>query len=223
MRCSHLFAIAALAGCLNCESAARPPVTAARVLLDPAPHPAVLAVPAAAERSIASLARYIAAREPDELLRARAAHDWIATRIAYDVPALSSPVVPDEDYEPDIVFSTRRAVCGGYAGLFERLARALGLEAVAIVGHAWDNDGLVGAHAWNAVRADGRWYLLDVTWDAGGVQGTRFVPRYSTHHLFVEPERFALRHAPIEEGWYLLASPPKVPSNVVVSRRGLLF
>lgn len=60
------------------------------------------------------------------------------------------------------VFGT--AVCNGYAQAFTAMAEAAGLEAVMVTGS--DSAGDTGGnHAWNKVRIDGRWLLVDVTWN----------------------------------------------------------
>jgi transglutaminase/protease-like cytokinesis protein 3 len=50
----------------------------------PALDAVVAGMPRAAETSIADVARYIAAREPDRRARIKALHDWVADRITYD-------------------------------------------------------------------------------------------------------------------------------------------
>ena len=56
------------------------------------------------------------------------------------------------------------AVCNGYAQAFQLLAQASGLTSVIVTGEA--NGGVTtGAHAWNRVLFDGRWLVVDTTWD----------------------------------------------------------
>lgn len=52
-----------------------------------------------------------------------------------------------------------RCVCAGYAGAFKILADAAGLECVVVTGTLEGNL----SHAWNKVRIDGEWEILDVT------------------------------------------------------------
>jgi transglutaminase/protease-like cytokinesis protein 3 len=53
----------------------------------PTVSPEIVRVPRAAERSIESLAAYVVARQPDPWLQLKALHDWMATRMTYDVEA----------------------------------------------------------------------------------------------------------------------------------------
>jgi transglutaminase/protease-like cytokinesis protein 3 len=181
------------------------------------PHPAGIHAPAEAEVSIETLAKYIAEAEPDELGRAKDAHDWIATHVGYDAWSLTYGT-RSEAADPHVVFASRRGVCAGYARLFTLLARALGLEAEYVTGLACQGKSC-GLHAWSAVRAHGRWRVLDVTWDAGVVTEGRFVPRYSTKYLFFDPVAHADSHRPDALDWYLAPPSPREPSM----ERGLLF
>ena len=49
-----------------------------------------------------------------------------------------------------------RSSCSGYAFSFYAIMRELGLDVTFETG---------GAHAWNRVKLDGKWYNIDVTWD----------------------------------------------------------
>ena len=53
-----------------------------------------------------------------------------------------------------------------------------------------------GGHAWNAVELNGRWYLLDATWNAGSVSGNSFNKQYSSTYLFTPPDIFISDHIP---------------------------
>ncbi|HET6900774.1 MAG TPA: transglutaminase domain-containing protein, partial [Vicinamibacteria bacterium] len=170
-------------------------------------HPAVAALPASAEVSIASVARYIAERETDPWMRVKALHDYVADRVSYDVESYRAKNYPPQDAET--VFRTRRSVCAGYANLLAAMGSAAGEEIVVVGGDSRNNGrDLTGeGHAWNAARIGGRWTLLDATWDAGSITEDRFVKKYSTEFLFTPPEIQGLSHFPDEERWQL-RSPP---------------
>lgn len=55
------------------------------------------------------------------------------------------------------------SVCSGYADAFQKMCEACGLESRVISG-ATKLDGS-GSHAWNMVKLDGEWYLVDTTWE----------------------------------------------------------
>lgn len=170
-------------------------------------HPAVAGMPKDAEASIATVARYIAERESDPTGRFRAAHDWVADRIAYDGPSYVAHRYPPQDAET--VFRTRTGVCAGYAQLLTALGKALGLEVAYVVGDArTSGDSESGeSHAWSAVRLGDRYYLADATWDSGSLSGSTFKKRFSTDYLFTPPEVFGQDHFPRDARWQLREKP----------------
>jgi transglutaminase-like putative cysteine protease len=173
----------------------------------PTLHPAVVALPPEAETSIEGVARYIVAQEADPMQRVKALHDYVADRVAYDVPALRTRNFPPQDAES--VFRRRTAVCAGSAALLAELGRIAGVEIVVVVGDARGPDGLFDGigHAWNAIQLGGRWYLADPTWDAGHVDGDIFVKQYESSYFMAPPEVFVASHMPDDPKWQLLPTP----------------
>jgi transglutaminase-like putative cysteine protease len=169
-------------------------------------HPMVAAIPPSAEASIGSVGYYIAEHVRDPAERIKALHDYVVDRIAYDYPALSLPHIPQEDADAETVFQRHIGVCSGYAHLLAALGKVTGDEIVYVVGDARQDEkedqGGAG-HAWNAARVNGKWYLLDPTWDAGYGHDGKFVKRYSTTYLFTTPEVFSLDHFPTDYQWQL--------------------
>ncbi|MCH9688753.1 MAG: transglutaminase [Deltaproteobacteria bacterium] len=170
----------------------------------PTLHPLVASMPSEAETSIESVARYIVDNEADPVQRVKALHDYVASRVAYDVPALEADRFPPQDAAA--VFSRGTAVCAGYAALLAALGDAAGIEIVVVVGDARDSDGLFDGrgHAWNAINIDGKWFLVDATWDAGHVSGSGFVEDYDAGYFMTPPEVFVASHMPDDPKWQLL-------------------
>ncbi|HEU4409758.1 MAG TPA: transglutaminase domain-containing protein [Polyangiaceae bacterium] len=170
-------------------------------------HPLVTSLPPEHETSPASVARYLAERERDPVMLVKALHDYVADRIAYDAPAFLARTIPRQGVAK--VFAERKGVCEGYARLFAELGRVAGLEVAYVVGDArgvgGDLSGL--GHAWNAVRLGGTWRLVDVTWDAGALQGGAFEKRYQSDYLMPPPEVFGRTHLPDEPSWQLRPDP----------------
>ncbi len=108
-----------------------------------------------------------------------------------------------------------KAVCHGYAGLLAKMCPLAGIPCQVVSGHARGYGFALGGaedvhavnHAWNAVQIQGRWYLLDVTWDAGHVEGQSFHKQYNTAYLFLEPWQFLYTHFPSDPHWQLLDPP----------------
>ncbi len=171
------------------------------------PHPLLQTLPPQAEGDLDAIAAHIKAGEPDPFLRVKALHDFVATRISYDAVALAEGRYPPQDALT--VLRDRTGVCAGYANLLAALAQRTGDEVVVVVGVSRDIGGAIagGGHAWNAAKIEGKWYLIDATWDAGHVSGRTFTASYSTDYLFTPPEVFGNSHLPDEAEWQLREVP----------------
>lgn len=172
-------------------------------------HPLVARAPPEAEVSIEALGTYLRRGEPDPWLRLKAMHDWVAWNIAYDFDSLDDGSYVIKQTSGD-VFASRRGVCAGYSNVMVALGRVTGDEIVYVGGHSRERDGSIAGsgHAWNAARIDGRWWLMDVTWDSGhrGDDGA-FERDYGTEYLLTPPEVFVTTHLPQDDGWQLLPTP----------------
>lgn len=97
-------------------------------------------------------------------------HDYIADIAEYDRGAFdaiefgeATPRV-HQSQEAYGILVMGTAVCNGYAMAFAAMAHEVGLETVTVTGS--DSAAATGgSHAWNKVLVDGRWLLVDVTWD----------------------------------------------------------
>lgn len=181
-------------------------------------HPAIAAMPAEAEASIRTVADYIARQESDPYLRVKAIHDYVISRLTYDLEVLKSGTRPSQ--EAHAVFKSHKAVCEGYANLFAELGRSLGLEVVYLRGNIRRDlaplDLIPSAlrliqsnydwtrHAWNAVRVDNNWQLVDTTWDDSTTDDPD--QAYSSDYLMLPPEAMIASHFPEQADWQLLAA-----------------
>lgn len=174
------------------------------------PHPAIVAIPASAESSIAALAQYVTTSEDNKVQRVKALHDWVASHIRYDVPllrAVERGERPDfSSQQAENVFRDRIGVCAGYANLMKALGDAADIDIEVVTGHTRQSVGGVG-HAWNSVKIDERWYLIDATWNAGHVEGESFIAEYTTDYFLTPAGAFGRNHFPENPDWQLLAEP----------------
>ncbi len=99
----------------------------------------------------------------DAVLRAATYDDEAGAAItAGERPETSARVAQSQEAYGILVGGS--AVCNGYAQAFQLLAEASGITSVVVTGQA--NGGVTtGAHAWNRVLVDGRWLVVDTTWD----------------------------------------------------------
>lgn len=170
-------------------------------------HPAVQGMPESVKTDYGEVARYIKEREDDPFLRVKALHDFVADRTSYDAVALARGDYPPQDAKT--VFDTKKAVCAGYSKLLAAMGKVTGDEILYITGVSRDEQGGIsgGGHAWNAAKIQGKWYLIDATWNAGSVNGTTFKKSYRTNYLFTPPTVFSMDHLPDEEAWQLRQDP----------------
>jgi hypothetical protein len=184
--------------------------------------------PPAATRSLDALAAYLVRPARNDAEKARAIYAWLTHHIAYDTDAFFSGRFRNASTGPEDVLRSRQSVCDGYAGLFVALAQRAGLEAVKVTGYAKGFSYRLGEpiageadHAWNAVRIEGSWALLDPTWGAGFVSGEQhaFVRRDEEHYFLTPPEQFLAAHLPEQSRWQLVARPVSLADY---GRRALL-
>ncbi|WP_448518206.1 transglutaminase domain-containing protein [Rhodoflexus sp.] len=144
---------------------------------------------------------------PNEQERAYAIYHWLTRNISYDWDAYYAPRNPDQS--PEAVLQRRKAVCEGFAALYQLLARAAGLECFQVRGIVKGVHFEIGDeidrpnHVWNAVRINGKWELVDATWGAG--DGKQQMPNDT--YFMLSPEEFIFTHFPEEERWQLLDQP----------------
>lgn len=164
---------------------------------------------------IGSLTQAIVKGKLADREKARAIYQWIAQNISYDIKSFLAGDYSDPS--PDRVVATRMAVCEGYSRLFVAMASAVGLEAVTIPGYSKGFSPQDEApnrqkpnHAWNAVKLDGHWHLLDATWGSGHInRDGNFIQDYSLEWFDVAPEHFVYSHLPVEPKWQQLKQPLK--------------
>lgn len=173
---------------------------------DPALFATVDAHALAADPSVASspdaLAAYLSRAGWSQLQRTRAIWRWITASIAYDTAK--------KNYTAGETLRDRRGTCQGYAELFVELAWRAGITAVEITGYGRGGDYAPGDrvknnHAWNAVRIDDRWYLLDCTYGAGLVREERFIRDYREHYFLTPPGEFIYTNLPELRQWQFIA------------------
>jgi hypothetical protein len=104
----------------------------------------------------------------------------------------------------------KKGVCQDYAHLFNRMCRIAGIESEFVTGFGRfspDNIGRqhrIGNHAWNAVKIDGDWKLIDLTWTDGMDDKKKDI---GIGFWLTDPALFILSHFPDEEKWQLLNEP----------------
>ncbi len=156
--------------------------------------------PVSAEKSPENLISYLIKPAQNDFERVRAIYRWITMNIDYDIEAFQrrsrSNVIPDD------IFQERRAVCYGFSILFKHLSQLAGLQSIFIGGWARGRAGVEqifaddNLHAWNAVKIENGWYLLDCTWGAGVLNDGQFLKESIDFYFLTEPQKLIYTHFP---------------------------
>jgi len=146
----------------------------------------------------------------DDRSKLEVIYDWVCTSIYYDDKGASNGAGlswTDDEWDSYAyylnsangaagVLRWRRTVCSGYAELLAALLRAVGIPCKLVDGYAlgastsgvWQEECVTGDfqnHTWNEAFIDGRWVILDSTWDSGNrVENGVLVERASTRRYF---------------------------------------
>ena len=119
-----------------------------------------------------------------------AIYTWLVNNVDYDWTHQDVMMeTPRTAYEPYGGLVDRTAVCLGYAASFQLLMDLAGVECITVVGACFNSE---GDHAWNMVRLDGKWYCVDVTWDANGRE--QLGDDYTLRYFNVTSDEMAKNH-----------------------------
>lgn len=146
--------------------------------------------------SILSIAQQLTQGIESDYEKVRALHDWICSYMYYDVDSLSDDEAPPY-FATDIVKS-QRAVCLGFATLMASLCRSIDIPCNVVSGYAlgvgddteWTDETVATDyqnHAWNEVYVDGRWIIVDTTWDcANKIENGEMTKGEHVSHIYFD-------------------------------------
>jgi transglutaminase/protease-like cytokinesis protein 3 len=183
-------------------------------------------VSAAKGVTVEELAANITSGFTSETDKAAAIYYWTTHNIAYDTKMLEkmrkegfkrerlpkAEVAKRKNDQIQYAFQKHKGVCQNYARLFRSLCIVVGLECDFISGYARGNvmkPGTLGVgHAWNVVKIDGEWTLIDATWGAGNVNSkNKFVFKFKPGYFMPDPGSFSYSHLPKDPQWQLVEEP----------------
>lgn len=166
-------------------------------------------------KTVKDLAKFVTRGASNDYEKAALAYSWIANNISYDDAAFNAGNVKETSAET--VLKTRKAVCNGYCNLFNKVCDELGIESVKIVGYQKGFGYQPGTritkadHAWNAVKLNGDWKLVDATWGAGygkKVGGRlKTIPKYDPFYFDTDPYEFLFKHLPENKKYQYISNP----------------
>jgi len=103
---------------------------------------------------------------------------------------------------------TKKAACIDYSEIFKEVCDRIGILSEVVIGYSKttindiENDKSYKNHAWNAVKINGNWQLIDITW--ASVAKNEIFSEFYDYYYFTKPEEFILTHYPIDSKWQLL-------------------
>ncbi len=173
------------------------------------------------------LATKIANDFNDDLSKARAAFRWLTYNIRYDLEEYYEPkkvisfrygteeerlqkLQAIKDKIVDEAFLTKMGVCEEYAQSFKKVADLLGIESQVIKGYVRNSAQEIGRvpnttnHAWNSVKIDNRWILLDATWAAGYLFNGKWQKDFNEYFFAIEPKKIGRTHFPDDKKWQIV-------------------
>ncbi|MFK7782261.1 transglutaminase domain-containing protein [Psychroserpens sp.] len=181
--------------------------------------------------SIESLAIKINKDFDTTIDKTRAAYFWISNNISYDYEMFqkkgSAYKVIKYDTETEYqekqlkqelkyaeqCLKRKKAVCEGYSQLLRFTLKKLNIQCEVIVGSVKGSYRDIGRikklsnHAWNAVKIENQWQLIDVTWSTGNRVTTPNIFDFVDTYFLTNPKLFILDHFPKEQKWQLLEDP----------------
>jgi transglutaminase/protease-like cytokinesis protein 3 len=142
------------------------------------------------------LARSLIKRKWTDDEKVRAVYGWIAKNIKYDLTmdTFNSQLNVTELEKIMETFSTRHGTCHNYSLLFQYMCKSIGIEAKVIKGyikwlpsHVGKSSSRMDYHAWNMVKTNGKYHLIEVTWATAS-------PRHFEYYFYPDPKRFIATH-----------------------------
>lgn len=166
------------------------------------------------EDDLYKVVNYIRNTFQDDSLRLRASFIWVTENIGYDVKAYQQ-----EDMNAaklGYVIKNKKAVCGGYASLIKFFCSSFNIDCEVVNGYGRAGKSKIvinqtylrNNHAWNAVKINGTWRLLDATWAAGVVDDSNednlvYHKKFNESYYDTPPEKLILNHLPAQKQYQL--------------------
>ena len=173
------------------------------------------------ESTLANLVEYLILGTTNDFQVVKRLHDWITLNIAYGSGGTQVPVS---------LLKQKYTTCGGYGKLFQAMAELAGLESEYIFGYSRTSrvlsSGEPDDHAWNAVKIDGLWYIVDCTHDkrlsySGGTVGAP--GEYSDTYLFISPEAKMHVNIAADPAQQHVAAPVTVEQGLALPQTNINF
>lgn len=162
-----------------------------------------------------------------DLLKTKAAFYWIATNFRYNLRELYNPkqrsirfrYASEAERQQKLqqikngliakAFQTQLGVCEEYAQSLKKVCDLLKIEAHVVTGYVRMSTNDIGAipnqtnHAWNVVKIDNKFLILDATWAAGYQYQRQWMKSFDPYYFNIPPETIFNTHFPKDRIWVL--------------------
>lgn len=153
-------------------------------------------------------------KDMNEESKAYLIYCWICQNIEYDTFNYFSNNIKNSKTSPEDCFKNKKAISVGYSNLFSNISSNLGLEVISISGYCKGYGYYQGEifnntnHAWNAIKINGNWYLLDSCWGAGyATKDKKFIRKFIRYYFCMNPYLFLFKHLPSDSQYQFIANP----------------
>ncbi|MFY9242937.1 MAG: transglutaminase domain-containing protein [Polaribacter sp.] len=162
-----------------------------------------------------------------DLDKARAAFFWLTQNIRYNLKEFYNPrqrsygfrYSSEAEKEQKLqaikdklvadTFRNKMGVCEEYAQSFKKVCDLLNIESDVIKGNVRNDASEIGNipndsnHAWNAVKIEDKWIVLDATWAAGYEYNGKWIRDFNEYFFNIPYHKIYKTHFPEESIWVL--------------------
>lgn len=198
--------------------------------------PEMKRAPLLAAKSAEKLTTYLTENDSSDAQKVLNIYTWITKNIKYNLRAYLK--IKGKKYmSTSQTLKKRKGICYQYSDLFNAMCGHAGIPSLRVDGYSRgqyyneDDTFYEPDHSWNAVKLDGKWYLLDLTWGSGYMaQKKQWLKRiwakvfnkdyvFSTYrykksqdfqYFLMPPEKMILAHLPADPVFQLLEFPVSI-------------
>ncbi len=176
---------------------------------------------------VENLAKQIEKDFSSDVEKTRAAFFWLAKNIRYNLREYYNPrqryysfrysseaekaqkLQAIKDKLIDATFKNKTGVCEEYSQSFKKICDLLGIEAQVIKGYVRNTAREIGKvpnttnHAWNAVKLNENWLILDATWAAGFERNGKWIRQFNNYFFDMSKSNIFKTHFPEDSIWVL--------------------
>jgi len=145
-------------------------------------------------KAIKALSITITSGKTTDYDKVLAIHDWVCDNIYYDYMYYYGYTASTNLSAYDVM-TNKTTVCEGYANLTTMLIRAAGIPCKKIIGYglnygSWPTNVISdnpSNHAWNEAYLNGKWTIIDNTWDSGNTYNNNVLTKGTTRYSYLDP------------------------------------